>query len=92
MAAAASGHIRAAVDVTDPEPLPEGHPLFSTPGIYLTPHLASATAGMDDRQLALIGAQLQRLADGEALENVVRAPEPEPAAQPDQQPQQEDTP
>ena len=79
-----------AVDVTAPEPLPEGHPLFSTPGIYLTPHLASATAGMDDRQLALIGAQLQRLADGEALENVVRAPEP--AAQPDQQPQQEDTP
>lgn len=49
---------------------------------------------MDGRQLALIGAQLQRLADGEALENVVRAPEPEPepAAQPDQQPQQEDTP
>lgn len=92
VAAAASGHIRAAVDVTAPEPLPEGHPLFSTPGIYLTPHLASATAGMDDRQLALIGAQLQRLADGEALENVVRAPEPEPAAQPDQQPQQEDTP
>ncbi|WP_374929892.1 2-hydroxyacid dehydrogenase [Kytococcus sedentarius] len=75
--AAASGHIRAAVDVTAPEPLPEGHPIFSTPGIYLTPHLASATAGMDDRQLDLIGAQLQRLADAEELANVVRAPQPE---------------
>ncbi len=73
--AAASGHIRAAVDVTAPEPLPQGHPLFSTPGIYLTPHVASATRGMDDRQLRLIGAQLERLAQGQALDNVVREPE-----------------
>ena len=71
------GPTEAAVDVTAPEPLPEGHPIFSTPGIYLTPHLASATAGMDDRQLDLIGAQLQRLADAEELANVVRAPQPE---------------
>ncbi|WP_462417940.1 2-hydroxyacid dehydrogenase [Kytococcus sp. Marseille-QA3725] len=73
--AAGSGHLRAAVDVTAPEPLPEGHPLFTTPGVFLTPHVASATAGMEDRQMRLIGAQLQRLADGEALENVVRTPE-----------------
>lgn len=75
VAAAGSGHIRAAVDVTAPEPLPEGHPLFSTPGVFVTPHLASATAGMEDRQLSLVGAQLQRLADGEALQNVVRTPQ-----------------
>ena len=35
-----SGRLRAAVDVTDPEPLPAGHPLWSAPGLLLTPHVA----------------------------------------------------
>ncbi|SNC71867.1 Phosphoglycerate dehydrogenase [Kytococcus aerolatus] len=73
--ACGSGRIRAAVDVTAPEPLPEGHPLFSTPGVFLTPHLAGITAEMADRQLRLVRAQLQRLADGQAFVNVVREPQ-----------------
>jgi phosphoglycerate dehydrogenase-like enzyme len=38
----ASGRIRAALDVTEPDPLPAGHPLFALPNVYLTPHLAGA--------------------------------------------------
>ena len=37
-----AGRLRAALDVTDPEPLPEGHPLWSAPGLLLTPHVGGA--------------------------------------------------
>jgi phosphoglycerate dehydrogenase-like enzyme len=40
-----AGRLRAALDVTDPEPLPAGHPLWSAPGLLLTPHVAGDTAG-----------------------------------------------
>src|SRR5207245_5688243 len=39
LAALRAGRIRAALDVTDPEPLPDGHPLWSAPGILITPHV-----------------------------------------------------
>ena len=41
-----SGRIRAAIDVTDPEPLPEGHPLWSCPNLLITPHVARVDAAV----------------------------------------------
>src|SRR5690606_10455998 len=43
MAECASGRLRAALDVTDPEPLPDGHPLWSTPGVLVVPHVGGAS-------------------------------------------------
>ena len=66
-----AGRLRAALDVTEPEPLPAGHPLWSAPGLLLTPHVAGAeTTGMG-RVMALVRDQLARYAAGEPLLNVV---------------------
>ncbi len=46
-----SGRIRAAIDVTDPEPLPEGHPLWSCPNLLITPHVAGSTPQFAPRAL-----------------------------------------
>lgn len=69
-AAARAGRVRAALDATDPEPLPDGHPLWSTPGILVTPHVAGSSAHWQDRAYALVGDQLRRWAAGEPLRNV----------------------
>jgi phosphoglycerate dehydrogenase-like enzyme len=66
-----SGRLRAALDVTDPEPLPAGHPLWSAPGLLLTPHVAGATTQTLPRALAVVREQLARYAAGEPLRNVV---------------------
>ncbi len=66
-----SGRLRAALDVTDPEPLPAGHPLWSAPGLLLTPHVAGATTQTLPRALAVVRDQLARYAAGEPLRNVV---------------------
>jgi phosphoglycerate dehydrogenase-like enzyme len=63
--------IRAALDVTDPEPLPEGHPLWSAPGLILTPHVAGDVPRFPHRAMALVADQLRRYAAGEPLRNVV---------------------
>jgi phosphoglycerate dehydrogenase-like enzyme len=63
--------IRAAVDVTDPEPLPPGHPLWKTPNLLITPHVAGASAQYLKRALKLASEQAQRYARGEPLINVV---------------------
>ena len=67
-----SGRLKAALDVTDPEPLPDGHPLWSAPGLLLTPHVGGAI-GEDARKRAyrVVTAQLARLAAGEPLLNVI---------------------
>ncbi len=67
------GKIRAAIDVTDPEPLPPGHPLWKAPNLLLTPHVAGATARFLGRALRLASEQAQRYARGEALINLVEA-------------------
>jgi phosphoglycerate dehydrogenase-like enzyme len=67
----ASGRIRAALDVTDPEPLPPGHPLWDAPGLLLTPHVGGSVPGLRRRAFGLVGEQLRRYAAGEPLENVV---------------------
>jgi D-isomer specific 2-hydroxyacid dehydrogenase, NAD binding domain len=70
VAAARAGRVRAALDATDPEPLPDGHPLWSTPGVLVTPHVAGSSAHWQDRAYALVGHQLRRWAAGEPLLNV----------------------
>ena len=66
-----SGRLRAALDVTDPEPLPAGHPLWSAPGLLLTPHVGGATTQAVPRAMAIVRDQLARYAAGEPLLNVV---------------------
>jgi phosphoglycerate dehydrogenase-like enzyme len=66
-----SGRLRAALDVTDPEPLPAGHPLWSAPGLLLTPHVAGAMTTDASRVMVLVKDQLARYAAGEPLRHVV---------------------
>jgi phosphoglycerate dehydrogenase-like enzyme len=66
-----SGRIRAALDVTEPEPLPSDHPLWRTPGVLISPHVGGASSAFWPRSDRLIGAQLRRFAAGESLENVI---------------------
>jgi len=63
--------LHAALDVTDPEPLPEGHPLWSAPHLLLTPHIAGSVPRAGERALAVVAAQLERLLAGQPLQNVV---------------------
>ncbi len=65
------GRIRAALDVTDPEPLPEGHPLWGLPGVLIAPHVGGASSAMRPRVAKLVRAQIERLAAGEPPLNVV---------------------
>ena len=71
-AATADGRIRAALDVTEPEPLPPDHPLWRTPGVLITPHVGGASTAFFPRADRLIAAQLTRLAAGEPLENQIK--------------------
>jgi phosphoglycerate dehydrogenase-like enzyme len=66
-----SGRLRAALDVTEPEPLPEGHPLWSAPGLLLTPHVAGDVPDTNERATAAVTDQLARVLAGEPLRNVV---------------------
>jgi phosphoglycerate dehydrogenase-like enzyme len=68
-----AGRIKAALDVTDPEPLPEGHPLWTAPGLLLTPHVGGAVTDVRGRAYVVVRAQLARYAAGEPLQNVIGA-------------------
>jgi phosphoglycerate dehydrogenase-like enzyme len=65
------GRIRAAVDVTDPEPLPEGHPLWTAPNCLITPHIGGSTPEFIHRAFRFGAQQVKRFIAGEPLENVV---------------------
>ncbi len=67
-----SGRIRAALDVTDPEPLPEGHPLWSCPNLYITPHIGGSSPQFAVRSLRIAAAELRRFMAGEPLHNAVQ--------------------
>lgn len=67
----ASGRLAAALDVTDPEPLPADHPLWDLPNVLLTPHVGGSVRGLLPRAYRLAGAQLRRLLAGEPLVNQV---------------------
>lgn len=71
VAATATGRIRAALDVTDPEPLPPEHPLWRTPGVLISPHVGGQSTAFYPRMQRLVRAQLARFASGEPLANVV---------------------
>jgi phosphoglycerate dehydrogenase-like enzyme len=66
-----SGRLRAALDVTDPEPLPADHPLWAAPGLLLSPHVGGATSAMWPRAYDLVGRQLDRFVHGQPLDNVM---------------------
>ncbi|MFK0249108.1 2-hydroxyacid dehydrogenase [Amycolatopsis azurea] len=67
----ASGRLRAALDVTDPEPLPGGHPLWDVPGLLLTPHVAGAVSGRRQRAYAVAVRELSHYLGGELPKNLV---------------------
>jgi phosphoglycerate dehydrogenase-like enzyme len=67
----ASGRISAALDVTDPEPLPARHPLWALPNVFITPHVGGSVSGLLPRAYRLAGEQLRRFAAGEPLINRV---------------------
>ena len=66
-----TGRIRAALDVTDPEPLPPDHPLWEIPNVLITPHMAGDSPGSTIRSFELAGDQVRRFAAGEPLINEV---------------------
>ena len=68
---AQQGRIRAALDVTDPEPLPEDHPLWGVPGVLVAPHVGGASSAMKPRVVALLRRQIAHLLAGETPENIV---------------------
>lgn len=68
----ASGRLRAALDVTEPEPPPAGHPLWTVPNLLLTPHVAASVEGYERRAYAVVAQEIARYAAGERLHNLVQ--------------------
>ncbi|MFF0497509.1 2-hydroxyacid dehydrogenase [Nocardia aobensis] len=66
-----SHRLRAALDVTDPEPLPPDHPLWGAPGLFLTPHVAGAGSHSTSRAYAVAAAQIERFLTGRIPDNLV---------------------
>jgi phosphoglycerate dehydrogenase-like enzyme len=71
LAHATSGRLRLALDVTDPEPLPTGHPLFALENVLLSPHVGGATSAMMPRMARLLREQIERMQRGDEPRNVV---------------------
>ncbi|MGW0736866.1 2-hydroxyacid dehydrogenase [Streptomyces sp. NPDC002851] len=71
LAALGTGRISAALDVTDPEPLPPGHPLWHAPNVLISPHVGGSSSAFLPRAKRLLVRQLTRWAAGEPLDNVV---------------------
>jgi phosphoglycerate dehydrogenase-like enzyme len=63
--------LQAVLDVTDPEPLPAGHPLWDLPNVFITPHEAASTPVSGTRMLAHVRDQVERFLSGEPLQNVI---------------------
>ncbi len=71
LGALTSGRLRAALDVTDPEPLPPEHPLWKAPGLLLTPHVAGSVRGARRRSYVVAVAEIERYVQGELPQNLV---------------------
>ncbi|TFD89833.1 2-hydroxyacid dehydrogenase [Cryobacterium serini] len=71
LAHATSGRLRLALDVTEPEPLPAAHPLFTLPNVLISPHVGGASSAMLPRMALLVREQIERMLRGETPLNVV---------------------
>jgi phosphoglycerate dehydrogenase-like enzyme len=70
----ATGRLLAALDVTDPEPLPPEHPLWRTPNTLISPHVGGNSTAFPRRARAMLRDQFERLAEGRPLRNIVAGP------------------
>ena len=68
---ARTGRLRLALDVPDPEPLPDGHPFFALPNVLISPHVGGVTTAMLPRMARLLGEQIDRMLRGDDPVNVV---------------------
>jgi phosphoglycerate dehydrogenase-like enzyme len=68
-----TGRITAGLDVTDPEPLPAGHPLWSAPNVIISPHVGGDSGAFVPRARKLVQEQLARMAKNEPLVNQITA-------------------
>ena len=68
------GRLRAALDVTDPEPLPGDHPLWTAPGVLISPHVGGNSSAFLPRAARLVRAQVAKFIAGEPVDNVVAGP------------------
>ncbi len=75
LAEVTSGRISAGLDVTDPEPLPPDHPLWTAPGVLISPHVGGSTSAFAPRAKRLVQDQLNRWRRGEPLLNQMTPPE-----------------
>ena len=75
-----AGRIRAALDVTEPEPLPVEHPLWRCPNLLITPHVAGSTPQFSPRAIQIAGDQIRRILNGEPLINIVQLASANPAS------------
>ena len=66
-----SGRLHAALDVTDPEPLPAGHPLWSAKNLLLVPHVGGNSTAFEPRCRKLVESQLKLMVEGKPLNNIV---------------------
>lgn len=66
------GRLRAALDVTDPEPLPADHPLWRIPGVIITPHVGGDSEAFVPRAREFVAYQLRRWLRGEDLVGLVQ--------------------
>ncbi|HKE52658.1 MAG TPA: 2-hydroxyacid dehydrogenase [Actinomycetes bacterium] len=71
LAELSSGRLRAALDVTDPEPPPPEHPLWRAPGLLISPHVGGNTTAFLPRAVRLVRDQLGAYLTGTPLRNVV---------------------
>ncbi len=72
VAALKSGRLGGAgLDVTDPEPLPPGHALWSMPNVIITPHIATSSDYRSDRTVALVVENVRRYVRGDRMLSVV---------------------
>lgn len=67
-----TGRINAGLDVTDPEPLPKDHPLWSALNVIITPHVGGDSAAFDPRARKMVEEQLSRLAENKPLLNEIK--------------------
>ncbi|PFG29336.1 2-hydroxyacid dehydrogenase [Paramicrobacterium agarici] len=74
LAEARTGRLRFGLDVTDPEPLPEGHELFTLDNVLISPHVGGASTAMLPRMAKLLRRQIDHALAGESFENVVIRP------------------